>query len=204
MAGAQLASKDFIERVIDALKAISQGSSASPVGELASILSVGKRFAVIGMGGEGNQSFDLGVGDHIEFGAGGGGIEVENTEGSGVTIAPGTGQKAGQITLPKGGIWKVQGYLSFAGGMADSQICCAFFDLTSGGTPAEAPGMGLMQKTYTNVVNQGVNVVPASAYIDCRTAAVTIELRILSASGATTVFAGSTNEGPTYMTAEQL
>ena len=199
--GAQLASKDFIERVRDALIALSEGSSASPVGELASISSVGKKYALISMAA--NQSANFTPPDHVELDQ----VEFENSEGSGVSVTGGANTQAdGIITLPKGGIWKLNAWLTFQGGAAADQICCAFFGVSGSGfpTPAEADGKGLMQKNYTNINNAGLNSVPATAYIDARLGAVDVELRILSGAGVQVIFAGSTNEGPTYVTAEQL
>ncbi len=199
--GAQLASKDFIERVRDALVALSEGSSASPGGELASIASVGKRYALISMAA--NQTTNFTPPDHVELDQ----VEFENSEGSGVVVTGGANTQAdGIITLPKGGIWKLNAWLTFTGGAPADQICCSFFGILGPGfpTPAEADGKGLMQKTYANVSSDSHNSVPATAYIDTRLGAVDVELRILSGAGVQQIFAGSTSQGPTYVTAEQL
>lgn len=199
--GAQLASKDFIERVIDALKAISEGSSASPVGELASIASVGKKYALVSMAAD--QAANFTAPDHIELDQ----VEFENSEGSGVSVTGGNNnQTDGIITLPKGGIWKCQGWISFGAGAASDQLCCSFFGVSGSGfpTPSEADGKGTMQQVINAVASNGVQVQPANAYIDARLGAVDIELRILSGAGIVTIFAGSTTVGPTYVTVEQL
>lgn len=199
--GAQLASKDFIERVLDALKAISGGSSASFGGELASILSEGKRYALISMAA--NQTANFATNDHVEFDQ----VEFENSEGSGVSVTGGNNnQTDGIITIPKGGIWKCHAWLSFQAQVAADQLCCSVFGVSGSGfpTPAEADGKGAMQKCYTNTQNNGEDSFPATAFIDARLGSVDIELRILSGAGVNRINAGSTAEGPTYMTIEQL
>ena len=191
----QLASKDFIERVREALEALAQGSSASPVGELAAILGAGKKYAIVGMSG--NQSSNFNTNDHVELNQ----IDAENSEGSGITVSTGSGQAQGIVTLPKGSVYRIFGFVTFQAGAASDQLCCSVFNRTDS---VEADGNGTMQKTYNNVGTQGVNAHPACQYIDATAEEKEIDFRILSGAGVNTIFAGSTSEGASYLDIEQL
>ncbi len=141
-----------------------------------------------------DQQFDLSAPSHLEF------DRIVASSGDLLTSF-GTGQALGRVTLAAGKIYRVRAGFTFLGEDGNSQLCCSIYNLTddqvegSGGLLQPMESIGDPLRNHSN---------ECIAYVDARDADKQIECRILSGGGVTSISTGTTNTGPTWMTAEEL
>ena len=138
-----------------------------------------------------DQTTSLTAPNHVEF------DQEEQVSADMVGSLPvATSQAQGIVTLPGGKLWEVEAAFSCRASGADGQLCCSLFDLLAAGTF----GVGGMEKLYTSILFENHSP-QLKGFIDTRDRAgiVTIELRILSGTAITDIFAGSTSVGPTWL-----
>ena len=153
--------------------------------------NVGTSFGlyVLGM----NQDANVTAPNHVELDT-----ELQVSDDLVGSLATGSQQANGIITLPGGKLWECEASFSWFGDDGNSQLCCALFDLLA----AAQFGVGAFERPMAAVAGQFSNhSSQCKGFIDSRDRGgiVTLELRILSGGQVDTIFAGTTSTGPTWL-----
>lgn len=140
-----------------------------------------------------NQDMNVTAPNHIELNQ-----ELQVSDDMVDSLSVGTAQQLGIITLPGGKLWECEASFSWFGDDGDAQLCCALFDLLA----SAQFGVGGMERPMGATTGPFSNhSLQCKGFVDSRDRAgiVTIELRILSGGMVDTIFAGTTNTGPTWL-----
>lgn len=152
--------------------------------------NVGTSFGLYTLSGD--VSTNLTAPNHVEFDT-----ELQVSDDMVGSLSTGSAQQLGIVTLPGGKLWECEGAFSNRGSDLNAQLCCSLFDLLA----VSAFGVGGMQKELSFVAQNENHAPQCKGFIDTRDRAgiVTVELRILSGSSLTFIFAGDANSGPTWL-----